>query len=135
MRRVSAEDEYRGCHIPKGTTVVVNSWYVPISPAAVITQPRNGHRAILHDPSVYSNPDKFIPERFLTSDGQLDPNAPEPTASFGYGRRGCPGMYMGFDSLWITAASLVWAFDIEKCVDAEGTVCEVTGEFTFGLVW
>ena len=70
----------------------------------------------------------------MTSDGQLNPDAPEPTAGFGYGRRGCPGMYMGSDALWITAASLVWAFSVEKYVDASGKVDEPTGEFTYGLV-
>ena len=136
MRRVSSDDEYKGCHIPKGTTVIVNSWCVSASRVSIIiSQLKHTHRAILHDPKQYPDPDKFIPERFLTSDGQLDPSVPEPTASFGYGRRGCPGMYMGFDSLWITAASLVWAFDIERYVDAEGTAHEPTGEYTFGLVW
>ena len=43
-------------------------------------------------------------------------------------------MYMGSDALWITAASLVWAFSVEKYVDASGKVDEPTGEFTYGLV-
>lgn len=92
------------------------------------------YRAILHDENLYPEPDKFNPERFLTSDGELDPSAPEPTASFGYGRRSCPGIYMSSDSLWITAATLIWAFDIKKPVDPSGRVDEPTGEYTFGLV-
>ena len=44
-------------------------------------------RAISRDPSVYGDPDVFMPERFL-KDGELDPNVRDPTTfSFGYGRR------------------------------------------------
>ena len=43
-------------------------------------------------------------------------------------------MFMASDSLWIAAAYLVWAFDIGKFVNRDGTVDEPTGEFTFGLV-
>ncbi len=46
-------------------------------------------RAILHDPKAYHEPHRFIPERFLTTDGQkLDPNVQDPSvAAFGFGRR------------------------------------------------
>ncbi|KAF9069316.1 cytochrome P450 [Rhodocollybia butyracea] len=40
------DDFYRGYHIPKGCTVVTNLW------------------AMGRDPDVYSEPDKFMPERF-----------------------------------------------------------------------
>lgn len=92
------------------------------------------HRAILRDEEVYYEPDKFIPERFLTEDGQLNPNVPDSAPTFGYGRRVCPGMFMASDSLWITAAYLVWAFNIDRYVDEAGNVDQPTGEFTFGLV-
>lgn len=94
-------------------------------------------RAILHDPAFYPSPSEFNPERFLLPTGDMNPKAPQnefPTASFGYGRRACPGVYMALDSLWMTAACLIWAFNIDKAKDARGNVIEPTGEYTFGLV-
>ena len=45
-------------------------------------------RGIARDTSVYHDPDAFIPERFLTADGELDLDVRDPaTFSFGYGRR------------------------------------------------
>ena len=64
----------------------------------------------------------------------MDPSAPDSAAVFGYGRRICPGMFMAPDSLWITAAYLVWAFDIGKFVNKDGSVDEPSGEFEAGLV-
>ncbi|PSS06488.1 hypothetical protein PHLCEN_2v3717 [Hermanssonia centrifuga] len=116
MRTVATDDIYKGYYIPNGSIVVVNSW------------------AMLHDPVVYPDPDRFMPERFLTDKGELDPDVPEPAAAFGFGRRVCPGMYMASDSLWITAASLLWAFRIEKPKDRKNEGPDCTGEYTFGLV-
>jgi hypothetical protein len=42
--------------------------------------------AILHDPSVYSNPGEFNPDRYLpASEGGL--GEPLPVGNFGFGRR------------------------------------------------
>ena len=44
-------------------------------------------RAMLHDPTVYPNPEEFVPGRFL-KDGRLNPDVRDPTRiAFGFGRR------------------------------------------------
>lgn len=44
-------------------------------------------RAILHDESVFTEPEEFNPERYL-KDGKLDPSVRQPEVSaFGFGRR------------------------------------------------
>ncbi|KAF7365045.1 O-methylsterigmatocystin oxidoreductase [Mycena venus] len=50
----SEDDVYEGCYIPKGTMVLPNIW------------------AMFHDESTYPNPDKFNPERFLNTVGQVN---------------------------------------------------------------
>lgn len=90
---------------------------------------------MLHDERIYSDPSKFQPERFLTQEGKLNPDVPDPTPAFGFGRRVCPGMYMAADSVWIACAMILWAFDMEKPVDESGRVVDPSGEYTFGLVW
>ena len=103
-----------------------------VAPVAHASSRRS--RAILHDERVYSDPDKFDPGRFLTTDGQLDSSAPEPVAVFGFGRRACPGSAVAQDTLWIAAASLLWAFEMEHAKDAAGREVEIPAGYTFGVV-
>jgi len=43
---------------------------------------------MLHDEALYGpEPNKFNPGRFLTKDGILNTNIPDPEADFGFGRR------------------------------------------------
>jgi cytochrome P450 len=89
-------------------------------------------RAILHDETRYPDPDVFNPTRFLTSDGKLDQNVPDPVEAFGYGRRICPGRYFAEDLLFLNISSILAAFTLEKPVDQLGNVIEPKVEFTSG---
>jgi cytochrome P450 len=91
-------------------------------------------RAILHDPQTFPNPSVFSPERYLTPEGELDPNAPEIEAAFSFGRRACPGKYMALDALWIAATSIIWAFNITRACDANGNEVPISGNYNIGLV-
>lgn len=48
-------------------------------------------RTILHDPTTYQEPEKFNPDRFLST--KIGDSAPltHLNVAFGYGRRICPG--------------------------------------------
>ncbi|KAG9100282.1 hypothetical protein FS749_015775 [Ceratobasidium sp. UAMH 11750] len=83
----SQDDEYKGYRIPKGSMVIGNTW------------------AISNNPSVYPEPRKFNPDRFL---GSSVPEAP----AFGFGRRICPGSHFAESSLFIMASTVLSIFKI-----------------------
>ncbi|KAH9959747.1 cytochrome P450 [Lactifluus volemus] len=91
---------YKGYFIPKGTLVLGNTW------------------AILHDSSVYPEPEVFNPERFLNPDGSVREDS-RLMSAFGYGRRICPGRHFVDGTLFIAIASLLSVFSIQKCQGAE----------------
>lgn len=114
---LTEDDVYKGYHIPAGSVVVGNAW------------------AVLHDEATYGpDTDKFIPERWLTPDGQINAAIPEPHAAFGFGRRICPGKDMAQWSVWICAASILAAFNINKSSDKDGVPIEPSGEYSSGLL-
>lgn len=92
-------------------------------------------RAILHDETVYSEPELFNPYRFLTPDGKIDPDVPKPEAAFGFGRRICPGRFFSYPAMWINMASILSAFRVEKPVDCHGNAIEVVEGFTHDAIW
>lgn len=128
------DDEYEGYFIPKGTIVVGNTWYIKESYRR--SNLMDSNRSILHDPNIYEEPSRFMPERFL-KDGKLNPEAPDPSsAAFGFGRRICPGMYMSDSSIFLTIASLLSVFDIRAPVDEFGVPVKLNPEYTNGnLQW
>ncbi|KAK9758105.1 hypothetical protein RND81_01G207300 [Saponaria officinalis] len=85
-----------GHHVPAGTTAMVDM------------------HAITHDPEVWSDPEKFDPNRFLES-------GPEPEfsilgsdlrlAPFGSGRRSCPGKALGLATVTYWVAHLLHEFE------------------------
>ncbi|KAJ7607877.1 cytochrome P450 [Roridomyces roridus] len=108
---IAVEDEYKGYRIPRGSTVMTNTW------------------AILHDENLYPDPYAFKPERFLLN-GKLNPAIQVPeAAAFGFGRRICPGRHMAASSIWITITSILATFDIKKAVGKDGELVEPTYEY------
>ncbi|KAI5114921.1 hypothetical protein M0805_001012 [Coniferiporia weirii] len=92
------DDVYNGYFIPAGTTMLSNIW------------------AMHRDPSVYTEPDKFIPERWLQDKPPLDVRK----TAFGFGRRICPGRFFAENAIFISIASILATFDISKALDAAG---------------
>ncbi|KAH9976259.1 cytochrome P450 [Lactifluus volemus] len=92
------DDVYDGYFIPKGAIVIGNTW------------------AIMHDPTLYPEPDVFKPERFLGPDGTLLDD-PIVTSAFGWGKRICPGRHFVDATMFIVVSSLLSVFNIEKVQD------------------
>ncbi|XP_022132483.1 cytochrome P450 CYP736A12-like [Momordica charantia] len=96
--------------IPKRSRIIVNAW------------------AIARDPSVWTNAEKFFPERFIDSkvdlkgrDFQLIP--------FGAGRRSCPGIHMALIVVHLIIAQLVHCFDWKLPGGILPTELDITEEF------
>ena len=84
--------EINGYHIPAKTKVIVNA------------------RAIGRDPMWWKDPDKFHPERFLTSSTDYRGLHYE-YIPFSAGRRVCPGMSFGLANIELPLIKLLYHFD------------------------
>ncbi|KAL0563214.1 cytochrome p450, partial [Marasmius crinis-equi] len=94
--------------LPEKAVVIANVW------------------AMSRDERVYSTPEEFLPERFLTADGNLndDDNIP---LIYGFGRRVCVGRLLAEDTLWIAIALTLATCDITHKTDANGRLIDVEG--------
>lgn len=95
--RLSTRDVCVAGHmIPAGTTAMVNMW------------------AITHDSNVWIQPEKFMPERFMSSEGGEDVDVRGNDlrlAPFGAGRRVCPGRALGLATVQLWVAQLLYNFE------------------------
>ncbi|PPQ80118.1 hypothetical protein CVT26_012168 [Gymnopilus dilepis] len=106
------DDHYRGFHLPAGSIVIGNAWN------------------ILHDPSVFSDPFEFQPERHLYPQSQEVAEKMEvfDRLPFGFGRRLCPGKAFAEDALWLLFAQFLAVFNV--LLDSEHPPAKA--EFTSG---
>ncbi|KAJ7058080.1 cytochrome P450 [Mycena amicta] len=130
---IATDDEYRGYHIPAGSLIAGSAW------------------SLLRDPEHYPDPEVFNPDRFMLN-GKLNSAIRDPeNIVFGFGRRlvlcfpsifiqcasnrMCPGRHLATSAIWITVASMLAVFNIEKAVDENGQVIEPTYEFTSNVLF
>ncbi|KDQ22135.1 hypothetical protein PLEOSDRAFT_1050675 [Pleurotus ostreatus PC15] len=114
-RSLVSDGKYKSYHLPSGSIVFYNIW------------------AILHDETTFPEPEKFNPSRFL-KDGVIDTQLKDRVmATFGFGRRVCPGRYFALDNLWLNLASILSVYTMSKAVDESGQQIEIDLEYTADL--
>ncbi|CAN0908720.1 Geraniol 8-hydroxylase [Linum grandiflorum] len=99
-RNAGSDVEICGFTVPKGAQIFINVW------------------AMGRDPTIWDNPNAFMPERFMGSDIDVRGNSFELTP-FGGGRRICLGLPLAMRMLHMVLGSLVHWFDwkLEDGVD------------------
>ncbi|XP_004308407.1 PREDICTED: cytochrome P450 71A25-like [Fragaria vesca subsp. vesca] len=91
-RMCNKDVKIKGYNINANTQVMVNAW------------------ALGKDPASYTDPEQFIPERFLNSTIDYKGNNSE-LIPFGAGRRGCPGIQFAMVLEELALANIVHKFD------------------------
>jgi len=103
--------EIGGYAVPRGCTVIFNTW------------------AIMRDPAAWERPDEFVPERFL--DREFDFRGKQfEFIPFGSGRRLCPGIPMAERVVPLILASLVHAFEWQLPDGMSAEQVDVSEKFT-----
>ncbi|KAG6554996.1 hypothetical protein Mapa_003581 [Marchantia paleacea] len=108
-----------GCHIPKYTQLYINAY------------------AIGRDATVWQNPDTFWPERFTESNPKFKPMEVIPGGvnthfefiPFGWGKRSCPGVNLGYLAVRMSLATILQCFDLRL----PPGVADVDMQETYGI--
>ncbi|KAJ3517668.1 hypothetical protein NLJ89_g347 [Agrocybe chaxingu] len=106
---LAEDDVYGNYFLPKGSIVFANIW------------------AMTHDPEVYENPDRFMPERFFKENGEL--NDDDRVLAYGFGRRVCVGKYVASSTMWMVIVSILACFNIDKAKDEFGNDIEIDDQY------
>jgi len=114
-RKTTQEDHYRGYYIPKGTIVLPNVW-------AITKDDKSGI------PSEIFAPERFLPD--CVKETATDPYL----YAFGFGRRECPGEYLGNNNLFLLVSYISATVEIASTKDALGNDILRKPDFTAGLV-
>lgn len=104
--------EFNGYTVPQGCYVICNIW------------------AIMRDPKYFENPEEFIPERFLSKNGEktlkLDGYAP-----FSFGKRNCPGEGVAIMTLFLYFVSVMQKLKVTLPPNCEA---DLKPKFSGGLL-
>ncbi|CCM02244.1 uncharacterized protein FIBRA_04325 [Fibroporia radiculosa] len=110
---LTEDDVYNGIHLPKGSLVMPNVWHM------------------LHDARVYEHPEKFIPERYNSSDVEMQKVT---DLVFGFGRRACPGMYFAQGSIFAIVTTMLATCEIVPIKDSQGKPVIPEVAYTSGTI-
>jgi cytochrome P450 len=109
-REFSKDSIIGGYHVPKGTRLIPNVWKIQT------------------DQRVWSDPLAFKPERFLTTQKDVDVRGRHfELIPFGSGRRVCPGISLGLQMVHLALASFIHMYEISTPLNAPVDMTESPG--------
>ncbi|KAF9600195.1 hypothetical protein IFM89_005019 [Coptis chinensis] len=110
IEREATEDcNIGGFHVKKGSRLMVNIWKVQ------------------QDPTVWSDPSEFRPERFLSGNLGMDVKGQHfELIPFGSGRRMCPGLGFALNVIHLVLARLLHSFDLATPLNAKVDMTETS---------
>ncbi|KAF9604138.1 hypothetical protein IFM89_002813 [Coptis chinensis] len=110
LERVTVEDcEIGGYHLKTGSRVIVNIWKMQ------------------HDPNLWPDPFEFRPERFLTTNANVELRGQHyELLPFGAGSRICPGITFALELIQLTLARLIHGFELGTPMDADVDMTETS---------
>ncbi|CAN6282462.1 unnamed protein product [Urochloa humidicola] len=114
-RQAEVATKVNGYTIPKGARLLINIW------------------AMGRDANVWSEPEKFMPERFLAKMVDLKGGDFE-LIPFGAGRRICPGMPLAIRMVHLVLGSLLNQFKWKLPVEVERNGVDMTEKFGVTLI-
>jgi len=110
----SQDDSFNGYLIPKGSSVLSNTWL------------------IFRDPNMFPDPETFSPERFLGAEGKQRREVAN--IVWGWGRRVCPGRQLAEAGIFMAIASVLAVFDVTQAHDEKGEPIPVDAGWTSGFI-
>ncbi|EED18801.1 cytochrome P450, putative [Talaromyces stipitatus ATCC 10500] len=119
----SESDVYQGYCIPKGTTILSNSWAINLNPR-YYPNPHHFNPLRFLPNNIPSNSLPYLPKEYVETTPS-EKGEPHPSrdghSSFGWGRRICPGAGLARNSLFIAIAKMLWTFDILPVTEKDGS--------------
>ncbi|XP_047325105.1 LOW QUALITY PROTEIN: cytochrome P450 CYP82D47-like [Impatiens glandulifera] len=110
IRELSQDLKIGGYHVPKGTRLITHIW------------------KLQRDPKVWSDPSEFRPERFLTTQKEIDVRGQHfELIPFGVGRRICPGINLGMQIIHFVIATFLQGFEISTLNNEPVDMSEISG--------
>ncbi|XP_069482655.1 cytochrome P450 1A1-like [Ambystoma mexicanum] len=99
--------------VPHCTTkdVYLNGYFIPRDTCVFIN-----HYQVNHDPSIWADPETFIPDRFLDEDGKFNRSLQEKVHLFGMGTRVCLGEDIARNEIFLIVASILQRLKLEHNV-------------------
>ncbi|OAL50319.1 putative cytochrome P450 [Pyrenochaeta sp. DS3sAY3a] len=115
----SRDDEYKGYHIPKGSTMMLNVWTLNNSLSIAKENPR------VFDPTRHTASATSNEQYGIDADSNKRAHF-----TFGAGRRVCPGYHVAERGLFIAVSRLLWAFKFERTCDELGNMIPIEQDAT-----
>lgn len=109
QHRALKDEMYKGYLIPKDTVITANLYHIHF------------------DPKVWTDPENFRPDRFLSPDGKIFKKH-DALIPFSTGRRQCLGETLARDSIFLFSTNMAQRFDItfDKNGPENGFECELS---------